>query len=263
MTAEAPPTVLVFAGHDPSGGAGIQADIEAIGAMGAHAATVITCLTIQDSGNVKALRPVEIATLTQQARTVLADYSIQAIKIGLIGSAEAAAAIASILAENPEIPVILDPVLAAGGGTELAGTSLIETMRKEILPRTFLTTPNSEEARRLAETDKLDDCAAKLLQTGCKSVLITGTHEESDSVINTLYQPGSKSSRSWGRLEGSYHGSGCTLASAASALIAAGTPLELAVIQAQLYTWRSLERAFLPGKGQFIPNRLPQRGREQ
>ena len=251
-----PSIVLSIAGHDPSGGAGIQADIETVGSLGGYAATAITCLTVQDTVNVSLLAPVEPALLEQQVRTVLADYRVDAIKIGLIGTAEIATTIAQIMADYPEIPIVFDPVLAAGGGTELAGEKLIEAIRHALLPLTTLVTPNSVEARRLSGMQRLEDCADILLQFGAKAVLVTGTHEESEEVINQLYRPGlGVLALSWPRLRGSYHGSGCTLASAIATLLAQGYPLEDAVIKGQNFTWESLSHAFNPGRGQAIPKR--------
>ncbi|MCW8889272.1 MAG: hydroxymethylpyrimidine/phosphomethylpyrimidine kinase [Sedimenticola sp.] len=251
------PIVLSISGHDPSGGAGIQADIEAMAAHGCHAATAITCLTIQDSRNVHALIPLSPEQLYRQVETLLQDYQIQAIKIGLIGSAEIAAAIGNLLAKRPGIPVVLDPILAAGGGTELASNQLIQTLMGIIVPRTTLITPNSQEARKLTGEDSLDRCANHLLSKGAEAVLITGTHEASDEVINTLYRSDQPPIQQiWARLDASYHGSGCTIASAIAAGLAKGHPLLEAVTRAQEYTWNSLKSGWKPGKGQHIPNRF-------
>jgi hydroxymethylpyrimidine/phosphomethylpyrimidine kinase len=252
-----PPIVLAIAGHDPCGGAGIQADIEAISANGCRAATVITCLTVQDTRDVMELVPVKPALVEAQARAVLADLPVAAIKIGLIGDGATAGMLAALLTEFPRIPVVLDPVLAAGGGTELAGKRLLDAIRRQLLPQTTLITPNSEEARRLGEQEELEACAGRLLSLGCGNVLITGTHEEETEVINRLFLAGGEAiSRNWPRLPGSYHGSGCTLASAIAAGIALGRPLPEAVAEAQSYTWQSLTHAHSPGRGQALPDRL-------
>lgn len=250
------PIVLSVAGHDPSGGAGIQADIETLAALGCHAATAITCLTIQDSRNVHELIPQPAELITRQVETVLQDYPVGAIKIGLIGSAEAARAIGALLADHPDIPVVLDPVLAAGGGAELAGERLMEAMLELILPRTRLVTPNSQEARRLTGQTQLEACARDLLSLGCGAALITGTHETGSDVINVLYrQDRPPLAEHWSRLDDSYHGSGCTIASAIAAGLARGLSLEAAVSTAQRYTWESLAAGWRPGQGQLIPNR--------
>ncbi len=251
------PTVLSISGHDPSGGAGIQADIETIAALGCRAATVITCLTVQDTTNVYRIEPVEVGLLEQQARAVLNDLPVAAIKIGLIGQAESAARIALLLQEYPGIPTILDPVLAAGGGMEMGDQPLLDIIRNELLPHITLLTPNSPEARRLSGEEELDQCAAKLLAMGCDNVLITGGHEDEEKLINRLYSRSEgQHSWSWLRFEESYHGSGCTLASAIAALLARQIPLTEAVAQAQEYTWQSISQGTKPGHGQALPNRL-------
>ena len=250
------PIVLSISGHDPSGGAGIQADIETVSALGCHAATAISCLTIQDSGNVHELIPLEPAQITRQVEILLRDYKVQAIKIGLIGSADAAAAIGELLDKHSSVPVVLDPILAAGGGTVLASEQLIKTITRTIIPHTTLITPNSQEARKLTDEDALPRCADHLMSKGAAAVLITGTHEASTEVINTLYRPNHEPlDQTWPRLSHSYHGSGCTIASAIAAGLAKGLNLEQAVTTAQTFTWQSLAGGWQPGKGQHIPNR--------
>jgi hydroxymethylpyrimidine/phosphomethylpyrimidine kinase len=256
MQPTAKPIVLSISGHDPSGGAGIQADIETISALGGHAATAISCLTIQDSRNVRELTPLEPEQIIRQVETLWSDYTIRAIKIGLIGSADGARAIGELLAQHPGIPVILDPILAAGGGTVLASQRLIDTIIERIIPFTTLVTPNSQEARKLTGLEYLDQSAEHLMQKGAESVLITGTHEASEAVINTFYRPKLEPLiQSWPRLDHSYHGSGCTIASAVATELAKGSSLEQAVTLAQRYTWESLASGWQPGKGQHIPNR--------
>ena len=189
---------------------------------------------------------------------------VAAIKIGLIGSVENMAVLAQLAADYPEIPLILDPVLASGSGDAFADEDLIAAMRDMLLPQVTVLTPNSIEARRLASDDPdeeddltLDQCAARLLGLGCGHVLITGTHENTAEVINTLYTPdGLAHAQHWERLPGSYHGSGCTLASALAGMLACGAPLMEAVNDAQEYTYQTLLNAFQPGMGQRIPDRM-------
>lgn len=253
------PIVLCFSGHDPSGGAGIQADIEAIVSHRCHAASVITALTEQDSRNVKQLLPQRPSDIVSQAQTVLNDFDIAAIKIGLLGSAEVALAVASIVRQTSGVPIVLDPVLAAGGGTDLAGQALINAIAEHLLPLTTLVTPNSIEARRLTRLDDLNACATELQRCGAEYVLITGTHEDEDSerVVNRLSMPDHLNETfNWERLPHHYHGSGCTLAAATAALLAQGLDMFSAVNEAQEYTWQSLNAAYRPGKGQHNPERL-------
>lgn len=251
------PTVLCFSGHDPSGGAGVQADIETLISHQCHAVSVITALTEQDTVNVRRLHPQAPEAVIQQAQTLLADVEVAAIKIGLIGDAGVAEAIATILQRHPDIPVVLDPVLAAGGGSELASQRLIETLVERLLPLTTLVTPNSVEARRLAGSEDLQRCGRLLQAKGAQNVLITGTHEQSEHVHNRLFMPdGLEECFSWERLPHSYHGSGCTLASAIAALLARDLDVFSAVNEAQDYTWQTLASAYAAGKGQLNPDRL-------
>lgn len=253
-----PPIILGIAGHDPVGGAGIQADIEAITAQGCRAATAVTCLTVQDTRDVARLLPVEPAMVREQALAVLADLPVAVIKIGLLGSAGVAMAVAEICARYPATPVVFDPVLAAGGGTELADAALLEVIRDQLLPGVTLLTPNLAEARRLSGQLSADDCARQLLDRGVQNLLLTGADEleHQQRVINRLYRAdASPVHYEWPRLPHSYHGSGCTLAAACAARLALGEDLEQAISRAQRYTWHSLSRATRPGHGQYLPTR--------
>ncbi len=252
------PAVMAFSGNDPTGGAGIQADIEALASMGCHTAPVITSLTIQDTQDIQGYVPIDASLLVQQARAVLEDMPIAAFKIGMLGSVEVIEAVHTVLIDYPDIPVILDPVLIAGGGNEIADEEMIDAITTLLLPQTTILTPNSIEARLLAhEADSLDACAQELLERGCDYVLVTGTHEATTNVTNTLYGNRRKlDSFSWDRLPNSYHGSGCTLASAIAGLLAQGMEPFSAVHEAQEYTWESLRAAYRLGMGQHLPNRL-------
>ena len=259
-----PPIVLSFAASDPSGGAGLQADIMTLSSMGCHALTVLTAVTVQDSVGVDGILPMDGDWVSDQARTLLEDMPVAAFKLGLMGSVEAIAAIAEIISDYPDIPVVLDPVLASGRGDELATEEMVAALHELLLPQTTVLTPNSMEARRLAQDDSLEDddpdlaeCARRLISAGVQYVLITGTHENSPKVVNTLYgESGVLRSDSWDRLPGSYHGSGCTLASAIAANLAMGLEIGEAVRDAQEYTWRTLAHGFRPGMGQHIPDRF-------
>jgi len=257
-TQKAVPVVMTLAGNDPTGGAGIQADIESIISMGCHAAPVITALTVQDTTSLQGFAPIDAELIVQQARAVLEDMPVTAIKIGMVGSIEAVQAIHSILMDYPDIPVVLDPVINAGGGGELADDEVIDGLRTLLLPLTTVLTPNSLEARRLApESDTLDACAMALLDQGAEFVLLTGAHENTPQVHNSLYSNHRKlETFHWERLEGSYHGSGCTLASAIAGLLAQGTEPLSAVHEAQEYTWQALNHGYRIGMGQRLPNRL-------
>ncbi len=252
-----PPVVLSFSGHDPSGGAGIQADIETLSSHQCHSASVITALTEQDTTNVYRILPQQPAAIIQQANRVFNDMPVKAIKIGLIGHADIACSLAQIITEHPEIPVVLDPILAAGGGTPVANQALIQAIVEHLLPLTTVVTPNSEEARQLTTTDDLDNCGRQLLQSGCQYVLITGTHEHTRDVTHNLYHQGRCiETLSWDRLPHHYHGSGCTLATSIAALLAHQLEPVTAIIEAQQYSWDSLDNGYQIGQGQHLPNRF-------
>jgi hydroxymethylpyrimidine/phosphomethylpyrimidine kinase len=259
-----PPVVMTLSGNDPTGGAGIAADIETLISLGCRPAPVITALTVQNTHNIQTLSPVDYELVLYQARAVLADLPVAAFKIGVLGNVDNAATLHELLLAWPNIPVVLDPVLAAGGGTSLADEELIEAIRELLVPLTTVLTPNSHEARRLApEADTLEACGMALLARGCRYVLLTGGHEPGAEVINTLYGNNRRlESWRWPRLPDSYHGSGCTLASAIAALIAQIQPpgsepsLLSALYQAQQYVWRALQTSHRIGSGQLLPNRL-------
>ncbi len=262
--ADTPPIVLTFAASDPSGGAGLQADILTLAAMGCHPLSVLTAMTVQDTAGVDGILAMDAEWVGDQARAVLEDMPVAAFKIGMLGSVENIAIIAEIVGDYPDVPLILDPVLASGRGDELTTEDMTAALLEMLVPQTTLITPNSMEARRLASDEAneddaptLDECAARLVAMGCEYVLITGTHEQTFEVVNTLYgESGVMSSDKWQRLPGSYHGSGCTLASAIAASVAHGMDLISAVRDAQDFTWRSLKAGFRPGMGQYLPDRL-------
>jgi len=253
-----PPVVMAFSGLDPTGGAGLQADIEALASVGCHAAPVATCLTVQNTHNVIEVSPVDSSLLIAQARAVLEDMPVQAFKVGLLPSVELVEVLYSVFRDYPDIPVILDPVLSAGGGTELTTRSTTEAIQALLLPLTDVLTPNSIEARKLAQTaDTLEASAYSLLAQGCKHVLVTGAHEQTDEVINCLYANNRLLQKyHWPRLPQHYHGSGCTLASAIAGLLAQGQEPLSAIHEAQRYTWSTLKHGYRSGMGQLIPDRL-------
>lgn len=265
-----PPTVLTFAATDPSGGAGLQADILALASIGCHPLSVVTGITVQDTVGVESMMALDADWINDQARTILEDIQVSAFKLGLLGSVENIAVIAEIMADYPDVPLLIDPILTSGGGDELANEDMQAAMSELLFPQATLITPNSTEARRLAFYDEseevlhtsLEEAAQRLLELGTEYVLITGTHERSTDVINSLYgtSPSGASglirAYQWERLPGSYHGSGCTLTSAIAACLAHGLSMEEAIQEAQEYTWQTLKNAFRPGMGQFIPDRF-------
>ena len=271
-----PPIVMVFAASDPSGGAGLQADIMTLSSMGCHPLSVVTAITVQDSAGLEDALAIDPDWVADQARALLEDMPVMAFKIGMLGSVENIAAIAEIISDYPDIPLVFDPVLATGRGDELASEEMIVAMRELLLPQTTILTPNSLEARRLAldegndeDDPDLAECARRLVAAGAEFVLVTGTHENTAQVVNTLYgERGAVRSDTWERLPGSYHGSGCTLASAIAANLANGLEIPEAVRDAQDYTWQALANGFRPGMGQYLPDRFfwarePEGGEEE
>jgi hydroxymethylpyrimidine/phosphomethylpyrimidine kinase len=245
-----PPVVLTFAASDPTGGAGLQADVLTLAALGCHPLSVLTALTVQDTSGVERVRAIEPAWVAAQARALLADIRVDAFKLGVLGSAGNVRAIAELVSDHAQVPLVLDPVLASGRGDELASGEVIDALLADLVPQSTVVTPNSLEARRLGG-------ARRLLDLGCDYVLVTGTHEAGDEVINTLYDAsGVVREDRWQRLPGSYHGSGCTLASALAGALARGRAPVDAVHEAQAFTWQALAAGFRPGSGQFIPQRM-------
>jgi hydroxymethylpyrimidine/phosphomethylpyrimidine kinase len=271
-----PPIVMSFSASDPTGGAGMQADIMTLASMGCHPLSVITALTVQDTAGVEDILPIDADWVSDQARALLEDVSVTAFKLGMLGSVENIMAIAEILADYPDIPLVFDPVLASGRGDQFADEDMVDAMIELLLPQTTIITPNSLEARRLTldegredgedseagaednrDSTTLVECARRLIVAGSKFVLVTGTHENTEQVVNTLYgSHGMVRSDKWERLPGSYHGSGCTLASAIAANLANGLEIAEAVKDAQEYTWQALAAGFRPGMGQHLPDRF-------
>ena len=252
------PAVLVFAGLDPTGGAGLQADIEAVGAMGGHALPVATAITAQDTRDVKSCTPISAVSIIEQARAVLDDIQVDAFKVGLAGSVEAIGAIHTILTDYENIPVVVDPVCASGAGTLLSDDEQMDAMVSMLLPLATVVTPNTVEARLLTpEADSLNAAAQELLSYGCEFVLLTGTHDESPDIVHRLYADRRLvQSFQCERLAGNYHGSGCTLSSAIAALLGHGLDPLAAVGEALDYTLGTLKHATSMGGGQLIPHRL-------
>ena len=245
-----PPAVLAFAATDPTGGAGLQADLLTAASLGCHPLSVVTAITVQDTTGVGELQPLDAALVERQARCVLGETRVGAFKLGVLGSVDNVRAIARVVADHPKVPLVLDPVLASGRGDPLASETIIAALLEHLVPRTTIATPNSIEARRLGGEKAL-------LSRGCRYVLVTGTHEPGAQVVNTLYGPnGLARAERWERLPGEYHGSGCTLASAIAAFLALGRDVPAAVHEAQDYTWQALAAAFRSGKGQLTPDRL-------
>ncbi|HXF78498.1 MAG TPA: bifunctional hydroxymethylpyrimidine kinase/phosphomethylpyrimidine kinase [Usitatibacter sp.] len=256
------PAVLTFAATDPTSGAGLQADLLALASMGCYPLSVVTALTVQDTAGVETFLAIDPDWVADQARCILEDIPVAAFKMGMLGSTEIVTMVAEVVSDYPDVPLVLDPVFASGRGDEFAGEDMVSAIRELLVPQSTVVTPNIPELRRLAGEDDNDDvsladCAQVLLDSGCEYVLVTGTHDSTADVVNTLYHRGGVlRADTWQRLPGSYHGSGCTLASALAANLARGLDIGDAVYEAQDYTWQALAHAFRPGMGQYLPDRL-------
>ena len=250
-----PPIVMCFSGHDPSGGAGIQADIESINAHHARACTVITALTVQDTQDVQQLIPVELSDFKNTAKTLLNDVSPKVFKTGLLADTDIAQAICEIKRQYLSVPLVVDPVLASGAGSRLSNENLIQTLREKLLPLATIATPNLPEAQIISGEENPDASAEKMLAMGCQHILLTGTHANTKHVVNTLYSQNEKIEFAVERLTGEFHGSGCTLAASLAANLANQHEINNAVKQALDYTWQTLKHAQVIGKGQLLPKR--------
>lgn len=253
------PCVLVFAGHDPSGGAGICADIEAISAQGAHALPVITALTVQDNDHVYAVHAVDAQIILQQAMTLISKIPVAAVKIGIVAHAKNAAAIANFIRQmqvrQPGLPVVLDPVLGSGQGDALALDDAVASIQPLLKVATLLT-PNLPEARRLCpEAQDTRAQAHALLLGRCRDVLIKGGHSSDEQVCNQWFSQQGQRDWIWARLPGEFHGSGCTLAAALAGQLALGRDMQTSLQLAQEFSQRSLQQAYRIAPGQLIPFR--------
>ncbi|MEG0827870.1 MAG: hydroxymethylpyrimidine/phosphomethylpyrimidine kinase [Acinetobacter sp.] len=253
------PTVLCFSGLDPSGGAGLQADIEAIGQSGAHAAIACTALTIQNSQQVFGFEATSRELLLAQAHAVVNDLPIKCVKSGMLGTTENIAALADFLTEHPDYLYVLDPVLVANSGGSLGNQETLVEAFIELIPLATVITPNTVELRALTGLEDLDQATNKLFQMGAKAVLVKGGHEDTPEYIrNALYINGEFISETrCPRLDGEYHGSGCSLASFIAGRLAQGDQLTQAVHHAETWLLGVLKKAETPvPNGQKIPKRF-------
>jgi hydroxymethylpyrimidine/phosphomethylpyrimidine kinase len=266
MSTHAPPTVLAFAMSDPTGAGGVLADSLACASMGCHAACAITGVVVQDSRRVEDVLVVDDEWLDDQARAVLQDMPVAAFKIGAVGSADNAQAIAEILADYPDLPVVLDPFLSDAGEQAGFDPDLIGAMRELLLPQTTVLTVSLAQARRLIAVASDDDaaeefsaaeCAKKLLEWGAEYVLITGAESSSDLIVNRLFgDDGSVQNESIERVDLSFRGAGDTLSAGIAALLAQGIDVGDAVREANEFLAQALAGGFRLGMGDAVPDRL-------
>ena len=256
-TEDTPPKgrVLIIAGSDSSGGAGIQADIKAVTALGGYAATAITAITVQNTTGVSAVHAVPDDILAGQIEAVLSDIGADAIKIGMTGTGAVVATIVTALAAHGDrlTPIIVDPVMVATSGARLIEDDAIKAIRDQLIPRAALVTPNAPEAAVLTdiEVDDIEsqtEAAQALLQIGARAALVKGGHLDGEVIVDVLATSNGVRLFTRPRIHTRHtHGTGCTLASAAAAVIAQGLPLDQAVEQAGDYLHEAIRRA--PGFG--------------
>lgn len=251
------PTVLCFSGLDPSGGAGLQADIEAIGQSGAHAAIACTALTIQNSQTVFGFEAVSRTLLLAQANAVIDDLPVACIKSGMLGTTENIEALAEFLDNHP-LPYVLDPVLVANSGGSLGDEKTLAAAFGALIKKATLITPNTLELKALTGIDDPKKAALTLLDKGAQAVLVKGGHAKTkDKLYNYLYQQDAVHCSEMTRLQGQFHGSGCSLASYIAGRLALGDTIHHAVTSAEAWLYQALSTADSPHvDGQKIPKRV-------
>lgn len=245
--------VLSIAGSDSSGGAGIQADVKTLSAFGVYAMTAITAVTVQDTMGVHAVHPIPAAVLRDQIACVLADIGADAIKIGMLGSADAVAAVEEALARYAGIPLVLDTVMVAKGGATLLNDAAVEALKTRLLPRADLVTPNAPEAARLTDVrieapDDLAQAGQALIALGARAALVKGGHLSGANVVDALVTPYEVHFFQSPRVDTrATHGTGCVLASAVAAGLAQGMTLLDATARAHAFVQNAIRTA--PGLG--------------
>ena len=244
--------VLIIAGSDSGGGAGVQADIKTVTMLGGYAASAITAVTVQNTLGVSAVHPIPAAVVTAQARAVLDDIGADAIKTGMLGDVSTVEAVAEILA-GAGVPAVIDPVMVAKGGAALLGDEAIDALRRLLIPQAALLTPNAPEAQALTgiEVVSLDDqrrAAEVLMREGARAVLMKGGHLAGARVLDLLITPEGETAFEATRSASRHtHGTGCTLASACAVGLAQGMSLTDAVARAWAYVQAAIASA--PGLG--------------
>ncbi len=256
------PKVLIIAGSDPSGGAGIQADIKTATANKVYSSTVITCLTAQNTKKVSAIHNPPIHFLRSQIEEVLEDISFDTIKTGMLGNSEIINCVADVLKKKAKrIPLVLDPVMVATSGDLLLEKSAVQDLKRKLIKKCYIITPNIDEAEILSEIKikNLDDMksASKIIQKiGAKNVLIKGGHlKTSGNYIYSvlLVEDGSIHLIKNKKINSkSFHGTGCTLASAIASNLAKGLDIVDAVKKANAYVYKAVKNNLKVGKGSLV-----------
>jgi hydroxymethylpyrimidine/phosphomethylpyrimidine kinase len=250
--------ILIVAGSDPTAGAGAQADLKTVTALGGYAMTVITAITVQDTSKVYKVKPVSADLVAQQMAVCLGDIGADAIKLGMLATSDIVEAVAEQLAAHPDIPVIADPVLAGTGGGELLDGLGRAKFMDLLLPHIDLITPNAPEAQTLTglpvtNQQEQEQAARKLAGYGC-GVLLTGGHLPGEKIVDILLDKADNLHQFTSqRLDGAtFHGTGCTLASAIAVDMARGIPLHEGVESALAYLHKAMVGSLALGGGQRL-----------
>jgi hydroxymethylpyrimidine/phosphomethylpyrimidine kinase len=251
-----PPRVLTIAGSDSGGGAGIQADLKTMLAHGVHGMSALTAITAQNSVGVQGVWPVPIEAVEQQFRSVVDDIGVDAVKTGMLGTAELTSAVARLLAGLPaDVPVVADPVSVSKHGDPLLAPAAVDALRHELLPRATVVTPNLDEVRLIAELDVDDEqgmreAARRIRDLGPQWVLIKGGHLAGEAADLLTGPDGSERWFRAPRLDNRHtHGTGCTLASAIASRLALGDDVPSAVASAKDYVTGGIAAGFPLGAG--------------
>lgn len=260
------PKILTFAASDPTGGAGIQADLMTQTSLGCYPLSVLTAITCQDTSGVSDVLPIDPSVVDKQARLILNETKIDVIKCGVMASEENIKVISEIIKDYPDVPVVIDPILSSGRGDNLALGDSLQLMIRHLFPLAEIITPNVNEAAKIISNKNISEIdedllfiGKSLMDLGPKNVLITAADYQVDKKIltNTLFcQDGGIFNFDHERLPQSFHGSGCTLASAIAAYLAQGMSIHTAVEEAQKFTIDALKNGLVNGQGQLIPNRF-------
>ena len=246
-------TVLLFSGLDPSGAAGVSADIETINQFGVTPLPIITTLTVQNTQNVTFLEATNNSLIQAQFKSIKEDIDFKVVKIGLLGSSSQIKTIAKLLINRSDLFIVLDPIIVSSSDNELSTDSMIEAMRNDLIPLCSLLTPNLSELSSLAPGLNEQSAVASLK---CPWVLVTTSDSSEVEIEHRLYHHSNLVSKfTYKKLPGNYHGSGCTLSSAISALIATDVSVEDSCRRALDYTYQTLLNAKKLGKMQYHPNR--------
>ncbi len=257
------PLILSFGPTDPVGAVGIQADLASFAAMGCHGLSVVTSLFIGDTARIEDVQIIDSDWVADQARVLLEDMPVAAFKVGAVGSIENVSAIAEIVSDYPDIPLIFDPFLSSLPDQGPDGEDMLMATRELLIPQTTVLILSAVELSRLAETwrepseeDLMSVDAMRLIEMGCEYVFVTGTPSDLTDVANTLFdESGVIRHDNWQRISGSYSGAGSTLASTIAALLANGLDVPEAVFEAQEFTIASIANAQRLGMGRLVPDR--------